>query len=76
MVQALARIIVGQQMIAVSKLYPVVLTVHDAAVCVVEEDEVDKALASIVEIMSTPPSWAKGLPVACEAKYGRSYGDC
>ena len=75
-VQALARIIVGQQMIAVSKLYPVVLTVHDAAVCVVEEDEVDKALASIVEIMSTPPSWAKGLPVACEAKYGRSYGDC
>ena len=75
-VQALARIIVGQQMIAISKMYPVVLTVHDAAVCVVEEDEVDRALARIVEVMSTPPSWAKGLPVACEAKYGRSYGDC
>ena len=75
-VQALARIIVGQQMIEISKLYDVALTVHDAAVCVVPEDELEEALARIVEVMSTPPDWAKDLPVACEAKYGRTYGDC
>ena len=76
-VQALARIIVGQQMIKLAELkYRPVLTVHDAAVCIVPEDEVDEALARIVEVMSTPPSWAVGLPVACEAKYGRTYGDC
>ena len=75
-VQALARIVVGQQMLEVNKEYPVVLTVHDAAVCVVKVEEKDVALARIVEIMSRPPEWAKGLPVACEANWGESYGDC
>lgn len=75
-VQALARIVIGEQMIEIAKKYPIVLTVHDAVVCVIKEDEIDKALASIVEVMSKPPDWAVGLPVACEANYGRSYGDC
>ena len=75
-VQALARIIVGQQMIEIIKQYKVVLTVHDAAVCVVPEDEVDEAMTYIVKVMSTPPEWATGLPVACEAKVGASYGKC
>jgi len=74
-VQALARIIVGQQMIKLTERYRPVLTVHDAAVCVVPEDEVDEACAWIVEVMSTPPDWAKDLPVACEAHYGLNYGD-
>ena len=73
-VQALARIVVGQQMLRIKERYKVVLTVHDAAVCVVPEDEVEEATAYIVEVMSTPPKWATGLPVACEAKSARSYG--
>jgi DNA polymerase I-like protein with 3'-5' exonuclease and polymerase domains len=75
-VQALARIIVGEQMLKIQQEYRVVLTVHDAAVCVVPRGEVDKALEFITKTMSTPPTWAKDLPVACEAKYGSSYGDC
>jgi DNA polymerase len=75
-VQALARIIVGEQMLAIKERYRPVLTVHDAAVIVVPEQELEDALAFIVQVMSTPPEWAAGLPVACEAKYGRSYGDC
>ena len=75
-VQALARIVVGQQMIEIHKRYPVKLTVHDAAVIIVKEEEQTEALAYIVERMSTPPDWAKGLPVACEANVGKSYGDC
>jgi len=75
-VQALARIVVGQQMIEIHKRYPVKLTAHDAAVVVVREEEQTEALAYIVERMSTPPDWAKGLPVACEANVGKSYGDC
>jgi hypothetical protein len=42
----------------------------------VPEDEVDEAMAYIVKVMSTPPEWATGLPVACEAKVGSSYGKC
>jgi len=75
-VQALARIIVGEQMLKLSKMYRPVLTVHDAAVCVVPKAEIDEAMAVITEVMSTPPEWAAGLPVACEAKYGESYGEC
>jgi len=75
-VQALARIIVGEQMLEIKKRYRPALTVHDAAVCVVPTSELDDALAYITTIMSTPPSWAAGLPVACEAKFGQSYGEC
>ena len=74
-VQALARIIVGEQMIKINERYRVGLTVHDAAVCVVHKDEKDKAIAYIVECMSVPPDWAKGLPVACEAQWGENYGE-
>lgn len=74
-VQALARIVVGQQMININEKYRVVLTVHDAAVCVVPDDEVNEATKTITGIMSLAPSWADGLPVACEVKSGDTYGD-
>ena len=75
-VQALARIIVGEQMLKVNERYRVVLTVHDAAVVVVKKQELDVAMKYIIDVMSTPPNWAAGLPVACEANHGESYGDC
>jgi len=75
-VQALARIIVGEQMIEINKKYRPVLTVHDAVVNVVPEADVEEALSFIMSTMSTPPIWATGLPVACEAHDGASYGEC
>jgi DNA polymerase len=75
-VQALARIIVGHQMLRVAERYSVALTVHDAVVCVVSEAEKDAALQWIIECMSIPPDWAEGLPVACKAKWGHTYGEC
>lgn len=75
-VQALARIIISEQMIKVSKKYKVALTVHDSIVIVVPEAAREEAVGFVTEIMSTPPNWAPGLPVACETKWGVSYGDC
>jgi DNA polymerase I-like protein with 3'-5' exonuclease and polymerase domains len=75
-VQALARIIIGEQMLAINKKYRPVLTVHDAVVNVVPESEIDSAMKYITDTMSTPPNWATGLPVACEAHFGASYGEC
>ena len=75
-VQALARIVVGEQMLKVQERYRVVLTVHDAAVIVVPEAQKDEAMAYIIECMSVAPDWASGLPVTCEAHYGYSYGEC
>ena len=74
--QALARCIIGEQMIRIAKRYDVVLTVHDAIACIVKEDEVGEAQAYIEECMKWTPEWAEGLPVNCESGYGRSYGDC
>jgi DNA polymerase len=75
-VQALARIIVGTQMLEINQHYRVVLTVHDAAVVVVPDDEVESAQKLITGIMNKAPNWAVGLPVTCEAKVGATYGDC
>ena len=75
-IQALARIIVGEQMLEINKKYRPVLTVHDAVVCVVPDVDIENALSLVVSTMSTPPSWATGLPVACEAHHGASYGEC
>ena len=74
--QAIARCIIGEQMIRIAKRYDVVLTVHDAIACVVKEDEVLEAQAYIEECMKWIPDWADGLPVSCESGYGQSYGDC
>lgn len=74
-VQALARIIVGTQMVEINEQLRVALTVHDAAVVVVPADEAEAAKALVTGIMSKAPVWAEGLPVACEAKLGATYGD-
>lgn len=74
--QAVARCIIGEQMIEIAKRYRVVLTVHDAIACVVPESEGDEARAFIEQCMSTSPSWAAGLPLNCESGMARTYGDC
>jgi DNA polymerase len=74
--QAIARCIIGEQMINISKRYQVVLTVHDAIACVVKDKEVLEAQAYIEECMKWTPDWAEGLPVSCESGFGKSYGDC
>ena len=74
-VQALARIVVAEQMVKVGQRYKTVLQVHDEIVCMVDEDEADEALAYIEDVMKTPPSWAPDLPVSCEAHIGKNYGE-
>jgi DNA polymerase len=74
--QAIARCIIGEQMIKIAKRYNVVLTVHDAIACVVKDEEVLEAQEYIEECMKWTPDWAEGLPVSCESGYGKSYGDC
>lgn len=74
--QALAAGIIREHMRKIKKRYKVVLQVHDEVVCVVREDELEEAKAFIEMVMSTPPTWATDLPIACEIKSGFNYGDC
>ena len=74
--QAVARCIIGEQMLRIAKRYKVALTVHDAVMAVVPEEERDEAIRYIHDCMSWRPSWAKTLPLACEIGVGKSYADC
>ena len=74
--QALARIIIGDQMLMVAKKYRVVMTVHDAIACIVPEDEVKTAQEYVELCMRLRPQWGKELPLNCESGYGDSYGEC
>jgi DNA polymerase len=74
--QAVARCIIGEQMIEIEKRYRVVLTVHDAVACVVPKAEAEEARAYIEQCMRTSPKWAEGLPLNCESGMADNYGDC
>jgi len=74
--QAIARCIIGDQMLKIAKRYKVVLTVHDAIGIVAKQEEADEARAYVESCMRWVPSWAEGLPVNCESGMGVSYGDC
>jgi len=74
--QALARIVIGEQMLQIAKKYKVVMTVHDAIAVVVPKAEADTAKEFVEMCMRMRPKWAPELPLNCEAGYGGSYGDC
>lgn len=74
--QALARIVIGEQMLMVAKKYKTVMTVHDAIACIAPEDEADRAKEYVELCMRIRPQWGPELPLNCEAGMGASYGDC
>jgi len=74
--QALARIIIGEQMLAIARKYRVVMTVHDAVACLVPIREAITAMEYVEICMRIRPSWGLELPLNCETGFGDSYGDC
>jgi DNA polymerase I-like protein with 3'-5' exonuclease and polymerase domains len=69
MSQALARDIFSDMMLRVDAAgYPVILHVHDEMVCEVPEEHAEQALADILGIMHTAPSWIPDIPVAAEGQ--------
>ena len=74
--QAIARCIVGEQMLRIAKKYQVVLTVHDSVAVIAPEQDAEDAVKYVESCMSWTPEWADGLPLACESGVGTTYGDC
>ena len=74
--QAVARIIIGEQMLRIQKRTPPVLTVHDAVATISKVEAADVIRAYVEECMNWRPKWAQTLPLACESGMGKSYGDC
>jgi DNA polymerase I-like protein with 3'-5' exonuclease and polymerase domains len=74
--QALARIVIAEQMLMIAKKYRVVMTVHDAIACLVPESEKDTGREFVEVCMRIRPKWALDLPLNCESGVDKSYGRC
>ena len=73
--QSLARDIMAEIILGISKKYHVVGTVHDEVLLLVEEDSAELALEELLTLMRTPPEWAPDLPLDGEGGIADSYGD-
>ena len=72
-VQALARIIVGSQMLAISKKYRVVMTTHDEVVAHPKTAQAQKCIEFMERCMKTPLPWCLDLPLNAEGGYAPNY---
>jgi DNA polymerase len=76
LIQALARIVIAEQMATIGQKYKVVFQVHDEIIITAQNEVAEQAEQHLVEVMSTAPSWCADLPVACESGRANNYGDC
>lgn len=72
--QALARIVIGEQMLMVARRLRVVMTVHDAVGAIAPTERAEEARDFVEACMRIRPKWAAQLPLNCESKMGASYG--
>jgi len=73
--QALARIVMTDGMLRVSRRYPVVGTVHDELIALAPEEEAQEALDWVLEQMTMEPSYMPGIPLAADGGTSLRYGD-
>lgn len=73
LVQALARIIVAQQLLVISERVPIVMFSHDENVALAKEREKDKVGALMLKAMQTPLPWCKDIPLNAEVKIATNY---
>jgi DNA polymerase len=74
-VQALAKIIVMDQLLDVSQKYDWKMSTHDEGVFLADEDAAGDVLKDANAALSIPPAWAPDLPVAAEGTVAVRYGE-
>lgn len=73
LVQALARIIVAEQMLMIDTKYPVVMTTHDEAVTHPKTKDAAKCYAFMEKCMTTSLWWCPEIPLAAEGGFAGNY---
>lgn len=75
--QSLARIIIFNHMLDIQKElgYRAALQVYDSVVLSVPEDDLDRVMKGVTQVMSRGVDWLPGLPVDVEIKTGKHYGE-
>ena len=74
-VQAVARCVMTDGMLRIQERYKCVLTVHDEAVVLVPEDEVEQAEPWVLAQMTADPWYMPGIPLDAETGSATRYGE-
>ena len=72
--QGTARIVMTDGMLRISKVYPVVGTVHDEALGLAPKEEASSALEWMLAQMTKEPKYMPGIPLAADGGHHRRYG--
>ncbi len=72
-VQALARIVVMEQMLAAGAKRRVVMTTHDEVVLCVRKASAEAAYRELIKAMRTPLPWCPDLPLNSEGGFAENY---
>ena len=74
-VQALARIVITDQMLDIQSLpqVDIVLQVHDEIIAIGSKLQADDTMNQIIDIMRTPPDWCDDLPLDAEGGVSKVY---
>ena len=72
-IQALARVVVAEQILQLDAEFETVSSTHDEALFLADEVQAEEALARGLEIFSRSPAWAPDLPLSAEGGYSTCY---
>jgi DNA polymerase len=72
-VQKFARDITSYHMVKIAKRHRVVMHTYDENIALVKVELAEEALQWMIDIMCTPPSWAKTIPLDAEGGYAKEY---
>jgi hypothetical protein len=72
-VQCLARLIVGWQMLQISRKHHVVMTTHDEAVTCIKTAVAPRAFDYMITCMRTAPAWCPDIPLNAEGGFASNY---
>jgi DNA polymerase len=74
-VQALARIVIGEQLLELADgyKYRIVTTTHDELVACVKTPQAKKCFKDMWKVMTTPPDWCSDLPLSAEGGWAENY---
>lgn len=73
LVQCLARICIGEQMLAISRKVRVVMTTHDECVACVKTPTAAKTFDMMVTAFRTAPKWCSDIPLNAEGGFAFNY---
>jgi DNA polymerase len=72
-IQATARVVVGQQYLRIADMYRMVLLAHDEIVLVVPKRKAKKAADDLLQTLKEPPWWCKDAPLNGEVGVFNTY---